>query len=212
MWGAGGGPCPPRGDKATTRHSSGSLQENHTSHHNTQGCIPQNHSAEGLQPYGGCDVRGGEVLAPSVEGPRSQTPPVGKRGCAGGLCSLPAPSGEGGSSWAAPSPWAPRVWGRGLRWGGEKGFPPVRPPGSRAECECLPAAFLIACSMAGVIQRRAEASAATETTMKRKRSSKKFSVHKSAELQVIPGQGRAKEKRRLEAAGQNVPTRTLGWG
>lgn len=100
----------------------------------------------------------------------------------------------------------------GLRWGGEKGFPPVRPPGSRAECECLPAAFLIACSMAGVIQRRAEASAATETTMKRKRSSKKFSVHKSAELQVIPGQGRAKEKRRLEAVGQNVPTRTLGWG
>ncbi|EOB05875.1 hypothetical protein Anapl_17445 [Anas platyrhynchos] len=59
--------------------------ENHTSHHNTQGCIPQNHSAEGLQPYGGCDVRGGEVLAPSVEGPRSQTPPVGKRGCAGSL-------------------------------------------------------------------------------------------------------------------------------
>lgn len=122
MWGAGGGPCPPRGDKATARHSSGSLQENHTSHHNTQGCIPQNHSAEGLQPYGGCDVRGGEVLAPSVEGPRSQTPPVGKRGCAGGLCSLPAPSGEGGSSWAAPYPWAPRVWGLGAAVGWGEGF------------------------------------------------------------------------------------------
>lgn len=46
------------------------------------------------------------------------------------------------------------------------------PPGSRAECECLLAAFLTARSVAGVIQRRAEASAATETTMKRKRSLK----------------------------------------
>lgn len=45
-------------------------------------------------------------------------------------------------------------------------------PCSWAECECLLGAFLTAHSMAGVIQRQAEASAATETTMKRKQSSK----------------------------------------
>lgn len=45
-------------------------------------------------------------------------------------------------------------------------------PQSWAECECLLGAFLTTHSMAGVIQRRAEASAATETTMKRKQNSK----------------------------------------
>lgn len=81
--------------------------------------------------------------------------------------------GGGGGGWllGGPVPWALSL---GLQWGGEKDFPAcVQPgPGSGAKCECLPAAFLIACSMAAVIQRRAEASAATETTMKRKRSLK----------------------------------------
>lgn len=53
-------------------------------------------------------------------------------------------------------------------WGGEK----VLAPSLWAECECLLAAFLTARSVAGVIQRRAEVSAATETTMKRKQSLK----------------------------------------
>lgn len=52
--------------------------------------------------------------------------------------------------------------------GGEK----VLAPSPWAECECLLAAFLTARGVAGVIQRRAEVSAATETTMKRKQSLK----------------------------------------
>lgn len=144
------------------------------SHRNTQGCIPPNHSAEGLQPYGAVPGgRGGlRCWHPMWWVPAPRPHPWENGDVLVGSAPFQHHPSGGVSSWAAPSPWAPQVWGRGLLWGGEKDFPPCVRPSSRAECECLPAAFLIACSMAGVIQRRAEASAATETTMKRKRSLK----------------------------------------